>query len=391
MANTQQRNIAGENAAARGLILQSAVNMWQQIFTQNYTTGNILGAVINVNPRNVGLVKRFVVRIDMTFARSAAETHTLTDLGVANVISNIVLTDLSNNQRINTAGWHLFMLSSIRRQLGRGYGPGYGIVFTPVTYPVDLANNYTVQSAPTSFTTGSQTLRVFFEVPLAYSDFELWGSVYANVVNATWNLQITINPNFSVVSTADDTLAVYKSSSTDLAVPSAMTVKVYQNYLDQLPQGPRGPILPQLDLSTAYLLNNTSLTGMTAGQEFTAPYANFRDFLSTIVIYDQAGTRAAGTDINYFALRSANFTNIWQYDPIFATLLARNMMLTDPITGMYVFDQRSQPINTSNYGNMELVMSPITAAAGSQLLVGYEQRAIMNYVAQAGSLANAGG
>jgi hypothetical protein len=226
---------------------------------------------------------------------------------------------------------------------------------------------------------------MFYEVPITIYDNDLRGGIYANVVNGTINLQFTINPNFWLASTADETLGVYKSSTAQAGTLSNVTWTVYQEYLDQIPQGSNGPILPQLDLSTAYLLNNSSVSIPNVSQDIPIPYANFRDFQSTFVIYDDAGLNA-GTDVNYWALQSANYTNIWKVDPYYAALLSREMIGDDWPSGMYYFDHRLQPISTIQFGNMQLVLNAATANSGAQVLVAWESLALINALTNAGSL-----
>lgn len=376
------------NDYARRLILSTAVRRLTPINTQVFGTGNILGNVINVPLRNVGLVMGYYIRVDVTFARSAAETQTLQPLGAANVLSQIILTDLSNNQRIQTAGWHLNLMDTVRKRLRYGNASPFGAAATIGNYPIDYGENYNVISAPTSFTTGTQTMRMWYYVPLAYSDYDLRGAIFASVVNATFNLQFTFNQQFSVISTADGTLACYKSSSTDLIVPSALTVTTYQDYYDQLPQGNNAPILPVLDLGVAYRLNNTFQSGLLVNQDFAIPYPNFQQFMSTALIYDNNGTLNAGTDVAYFALETANYTRVWQRDPILATLISRNLMFDDPPAGMYYFDYRDRPVSTDQFGNQQLLINPstVTSGTGSVLLLGFESLQIINQVSQAGSL-----
>jgi hypothetical protein len=372
--------LAAMNFQARQLLLANGLNMWQQINVQSFNA-NIPGTVITIPLRNVGYVKKLYVEILCTVARSAAETQTRTPFGPANIFSNIILTDLSNNQRINTAGWHMHMLATARR------GKAFGAAYTNDS-PVDIGSNYDVMIAPTSFGAGNQTIRMFYEIPLAYSDTDLRGGIYASTVNATFQLQLTVNPNFFVAAGSNPVLAVYQSDGAALGTISEMTVRTYQNYLDQVPMGRNGPILPIQDLSQAYLINNTAVQALAVSQDNVIPYANFRDFLSTFFIFDQGGTLNAGTDVNYWALRSANYTNIFNLDPYIATLLgARNLISDDYPAGMYYFDFRQKPINTIQYGNMEMVLNPSSVAgATSQLLVGYEAMAIINQVTQAGSL-----
>jgi hypothetical protein len=374
------------NNYARNLVLAKAIDMWQ-IIDARTLTGTIPGQTVNIPVRNVGLIKRFVVEISGTFTRAAAETYTKTAFGPANILSQVVFTDLSNQTRINTAGWHLHFLATARRQAA------FGAAVTNDS-PVAIGSNYPViqLTSPVAGTPG--TFRMFYEIPISYGDFDLRGAVYAAVVSSTMNLQLTINPNFAVASTADPTLAVYISDGAIGGTLSNVQVKTYQNYLDQVPMSNSGPILPLLDLSTAYLLNNTVVSGLVANQDNAIPYANFRDFLSTFAIYDNFGTASTvGTDINTWSIQSANYTNIIQLDPFMSSLLTREIINDDfpavTARSTYYFDHRRKPISTLQYGNMQLVANLAQVQAStSNILIGYESLAIINQVTQAGSLYN---
>jgi hypothetical protein len=208
------------------------------------------------------------------------------------------------------------------------------------------------------------------------------------------NLQMTINPNFVVATGANPLLSVYSSSAAGTGVLSNVEINVYQNYLDQLPVAKNGPVLPLLDLATAYLINNTVATGISQGQDFAIPYANFRNFMSTFAIYDNFGSSAVvGDEINYWSIQSANYTNIIKIDPFMSSLLTRNIVNDDfpaaPGRTSYYFDHRRKPISTIQYGNMQLVANPAAVQSpSSQMLVGYEALALINMITQAGSLYN---
>lgn len=368
------------NQMARQAILASAIDMWLPIYTQT-PTGVIPGQIINIPVRNVGLIKRFVIRIRGTVVQGAAETQTLTEFGLANVLSNITFTDLNNQVRVNTAGWHCHYVASARRQAA------YGAAFTnDQAVLTGIGSNYPVISAVAAVTT-IQPFTMYYEVPISYGDFDLRGAIYANVVNATMNLQITFNPNFWLASGADPTLGVYQSSTAQLGTLAITDFRVYQNFLDQLPMTQNGPVLPILDLSHAYMLQNTAFGGLTNGSDNPIPFANFRQFLSTFIVYDNTALNI-GTDINYFALQSANYTNIFKLDPFTSKLINERQIIADdfPI-GMYYFDTRRKPLITTQYGNMQLVVNPSSVAgAGSQFLVGFEMLSLINQVANAGSL-----
>jgi hypothetical protein len=127
-----------------------------------------------------------------------------------------------------------------------------------------------------------------------------------------------------------------------------------------------------------------------AGQDFPYQYANFRDFLSTFAVYVNNGTtgaRGVGADINYWALQSANFTNIWKKEPALVALESRQLIQTDFPPGVYYFGTREKPISTTQYGNMQLVLNAATAANNPYELIAVEDFALVQTLSMAGSLA----
>jgi hypothetical protein len=393
MSAQQQAQVAyQQNMAARLAVLQMAQNMWQNIYSTTLT--NVpYGSVINVPIRQVGLTKRFLIEVAFTVSQSAAETQTLTKLGPANIFSNVTLNDLSNYTRVNTAGWHLFQLACMKQAFFSGpAGQGqtnfqpapsvYGAAYTNDS-PIQAKAGAAVINAPSPVTTAA-TGRMFFEVPVAYSDADLRGAIYTSVVSATMYLQMTVNPNFGVGTAGDPTLAVYQSSTAALALITSMTINVYQNYLDQIPLGQNGPILPAQDISKMYLLTNGSFSALTGGQDFPITFPNFRAWQSLCVMYDNVGVTNYGTDVSLFQLQTANLANIRQLDPFTQLLFQRQALKNDFTAGSYYFDFRDKPINTNQYGNMQITVRP-TASTGT-LLVAYEGIGIANQVINAGSI-----
>lgn len=377
------QQLAAQNDYARRAILALGVPMTFSIYSQTIPTPNA-GQVINIVPKNVGLLKRFIVEITGTVTAGAGETLTRTKLGLANILSNVQFNDLSNQVRINTTGWHLNMIATARR------GAAYGAAFASDT-PCGFGSNYPVMDAPASVNAGApQTFRAMFEIPICYSDTDFRGGIYLAVVSANAGLQLQINPNFLGASGVDETLYGYKSDSANpVSTLTGMTVQVYQEIIDQIPPQQNGqPILPVQDLTQAYLLNNTAFSGLNVGQDLGMPYANFRQFLSTCLIYDNQGLNP-GTDITSFAMQIANYTNLIKYDPFINQLKTRNMIGDDFPIGAYYFDHRMKPIDTIQFGNQQLIITPSNVAGvNTQVLLGYEAIAIINQLIQAGSLAN---
>lgn len=379
------------NARVRAILLAQAVEMKQVIFSGVLSAAQATGqAAINIPPRSVGLVKKFIVEISGTMNNTdGANTANISDIGLDNLLAptnGCVFTDLQNNVRIQTAGWHLGRVFKAKHR----WGMADALLSTALVEAGVDGNIFGVTVAPTGVAHGANAAFAYtYEIPIAYSDEDLRGAVYLGVVNAVAQLQLNMNPAPFAAAGVDSTTAVWKGAAGNL---SNVTLTVYQVYLDQLPQGKGGPLLPPLDMSTVYELKNTvNQQPFQAGQDNPLSYANFRRFLSTSYIYNDnpaadAG-RTAGTDVNYFALQSANFTNIFKVDPLEAARLVRVLMYKDLPKGCYYFSHRKKPISTISYGNMQLILNPSTAAAGAYALVGWEDFATVNALMQAGSLA----
>ena len=386
---TPQISPAQLNMMQRQAVLQSSVEMTQQIFSQTIAAPTAGNNVLNVIPRNVGMIKRFIVEITGSAIENGTANTSATILGLANLLSNVSFFDLNNNQRINTTGWHLAILKQAKN---RHMAPN-AYSKTPTAVDSLIADEFNQPVFPVVVYTppaksATQAFRAVFEIPLAYSDDDLRGAVYANVINATMQLQLTLNPNPSVGAGTDSTLNVF--GGTGIAPITNVTVTVYQVYLDQLPIGKNGVVLPIVDLSTVYELKTTNFAPVSLNQDFPVPYANFRDFLSTTAIFNSTGLTAGltvGTDVNYWALQSANFTNLWKIDPLLAAQRTREILGGDIGHGIYYFSHRRKPISTTQYGNMELILNASAAAAASYLLIGWEDFALVNTLTQAGSLA----
>lgn len=377
--NMQIRNLIVHGIPSQGI--PPSVDMWQPL-NPILPSGAGFGSVLTSQLRNVGLVKRLLVKITGTISAAASNAHTLTKLGLANAVSNITFTDLANNQRINTTGWHLAAVSSAKRR--RVWGAA-----NTTDSPMGYGNNYNAISAPATIAaSGAGNFVMYYEVPFVRNDHDLRGLIMGAVATATMQVQVTINPNFCVASGADATGAVYQSASSTPGTLSNLTFQVYQNYLDQYPRQANGaPILPALDVGTAYVLTNTSSATPIANQDNSFPFVNQRQFLSTTMVYDNAGTLNPGTDITSWKLTSANFTNILYYDPITLALIDRVRISDDFPTGMYYLDFNDRPVDTSVFGNMQVILNPSNVGGSTAVvLLGWEAYGIIGQINQGGSI-----
>ena len=407
-AQTLAAQQAWLNTTARAAIKARAIKRCYQIFSGNFVPANV--PQITVNPQNVGLLRGFWVQVNLSVTNGSAVTINLTDLGPANAIAQFQFQDLQNNSRIQAPGWAV-AFNNTARTPPLPFGAAV-LHATGMDAPTNYGNVFAGQiSAPATIAAaGTGNVIMWYWIPIAYSDVDLRGAIWANVVNATMQLNIAFPGNggtsqygvsLCVPNGSDSTQAVFVGAAAG-AVTSVTTtnaaINVYQVFYDQIPVLPAAMngfpagtlLLPVTDLATIYELKQTVQTAVQPNQDFNYQYSNFRDFLSTFVIYVNNGTtgaRTGGTDMNYLQLLSANCTAIWKKSPALVALETREKLLCDLPPGCYYLNYRSRPISTTQYGNMQLTINPSTAAAGAYALYAVEDFALIQTLSVAGSLA----
>lgn len=380
-AQPTAQQLMQQNMLARQVVIGNAIKMKQQIFSQSINPAT--QSVINISGnaiRNVGLLLGFIVEVSASVTNGITNVATRTPFGNANLVTQFRYDDLSNFTRIQVPGWYLAMLNSVR------HGMGYGGVYAN-NIPMGYGENYNVYDGSATIAASAvDLLKMQYYIPIAYSETDLRGAIWMSTVSATSNLQITLNTTpFSLAGNPIN--YVYTGNATG-AYTGNVTVTVYQVYLDQVPRMQDGtPILPMQDLNTVYELKQTTFSSPTANQDYPMAYSNFRSFLSTLAVFDNAGVYNAGTDVNYWSLASANFTNIFKLSPSIAALQSRASIMSDFPVGTYFFESRDIPVNTINYGNMELNLNASSASAGARVLVGYESFGLISQIVGASSLA----
>jgi hypothetical protein len=389
-AKVQQVSQAENDAIMRRNIFAVGIERLQPLPPVSFNPAN--QTQVTIQPQNVGLVRGFLVKVAGTItntnAGSSGAAFALTQFGASNVLRNIVFTDTNNQTRHQTQGWHVGLINSAKQPMvmGAAYAPNV---------PVNYGNNWTVQSATTAPAAGADgTVQFYYYIPLSYGKYDLRGAMWAGITNAVAQLQLEINPT-PVVASGDATLAVYSGNTGGWKSGSTVTISVWQDYIDQIPMvntsaGPQ-PMVPMSDLQTLYCLNNTTLTGLTVSQDYGVAFGNWRQFLSTCIVYNNAGVLNVGSDINDFKLMTANTSQIWKMGPSEAALMARSTFLADPPKGVYYFDSRLRPINTQQWGNVQIMVNPsVVTSSASALMVGWEYFTQANQVTSAQSLPSGG-
>lgn len=401
-AATAQQNAAAANALANQLIRSQSIEMFTQLapVSLSSTISNV-GQVVNVTPRNVGLLKGFYVEFSAQVKNTNASVAiTPTPLSPLNLFSNIQFTDLQNNVRINCPGYQLGILNTIKQK--NPFATAFLSTATDTVVKYGANSTATVQTqagidtlwnAPASIATGATgVVTGVLWIPIAYSDHDYRGAIYANVINGQMNLQFTVNPSPAYVTGGDQMLSMYgvADSGTTVSILNT-TVQVTQVYMDQLPIDPRSglPILPQRDLATIYELKNTTFTSAVPNNDFPMQYPNFRDVLSSIVLLDTLGAPPSIPNVtNYFSLQAANSTNIFKRTPNLNQALVRNVMGFDLPLGVTYFSYRGKPLSTTQYGNLQLIFNGNSSWSSSYAIYHcWESFASIATITQSGSLA----
>lgn len=390
-----------QDAIATRAILASAVDRIQLVSAEQVFPAS--NPVLIVQPINVGLIKRYTIVCTGVITNSGTGTVTLTPFGLANLFGQggVQYTDLNNYLRVNTSGAHLTLLAQAKRR--RAYGSTVddnqaGV--TTVTFRSKMTNVepafWGVFQAPATIAAGtSGNFRAVFELPLSYTDDDLRGAVWANVLNAVQQITLTFNQQAVVADPGDHTFAVYSGAAGSAGSITSVKVTIYQEYLDQLPksQGAQGvtTILPALSLSTVYELKSTIFSAITPNQEFYIPYANQRSFISTFATFNSDGTATGtteGTDVAYWALLAANASYIWKLDPLTVAMKSRDHLSSDTPPGTYYFPTRRKNIATLQFGNLQLTLNANTATPSGYTNVMWEAFALQNTLQSGASLAS---
>jgi hypothetical protein len=370
-----------DNANASAFLRANGKRFTQLIYSTTIAPVAGQQQVVSVPIQPVGLISKFYVEIVTTIANPVGGAlMTRTGMGPWNTLAFIQYTDPNSNARIATPGWHLASVVTRRHRRLPGAAnttdspSSFGATFNTIACPATIAAN----------TTG-QIVAAIYEVPLCFGRHSLKGGVFSGAVFATQSLQLSFNQNFTKPSgTPLD--AVFTGGGTGVNAPTyAVSINVYQEYWDQFPL----QLIPMLspDLSTVYEIKQTALASLIAGADNYVRFSNLRQFQSVVLGFDNGGVLSAGTDVNYFALQSANQTTEWKRTPRLQSYLTRNQIGDGFPPGFYLFDFSEDPISTAAEGNTVLAINPTTVNANAVLQIGWESLGVSSVLASAPSLA----
>lgn len=377
----QNQQAMQANLQARAYLLSQAFDVKQQVDSQTFVPS--ARNVYDISGTNVGIVKGFVLKVQAVIKNNGATDMSLTDFGIANLLKQVTYYDPNNQRHIETSGWHIALVNTIKGQ--KPFGSS-----TPTDSPIKYGDNYDIIDAPQTIAAGATAnVIMHYWIPLAYSDTDLSGAVFANVAQSKQRLRLEFATNSTAfVTNAENPLeAIYKGAAPEDCSIEEISYTCYQHYLDQLPMNNGQYIVPSIDLSTVYLLENTVQAGLTPNADFAVQYGNLYRYLSTIAIYDNGGVfTPKGTDVNYLAQRTANFSDYRKASPDTWNLETRKLIGTDLPPSVYLAETRNRPIYTLQTGNQTFVLNPKTVNQNARLILAYESFVTATHLVNIGTI-----
>ncbi|ATS92580.1 major capsid protein [Gluconobacter phage GC1] len=352
------------DAQAAALVTSEAVKVLQPIGAPYFLNNPPLGispVATTIQPRNVGLLRNILVRVEMEFVVPSGTTLTAGEFGPAALLSGVRFTDLNNLDRINTDGIHLALLASARNRQPAGAA---FMTDTPLGWGNNFGGGIAWPGASVSGTGQTVKVMMTYNVPIMYAEGDYRGAIYLGTTMANCNLNLTVNPAFFAVSNSS---AVDYGFKYDGTAPTVTSLKItsYQDYLDQLPVYNNVVALPWASMSTVYQLLSSSYNNVVADSDFQIEFANLRQYQSIFAVFNNGGTLNPGTDVNAWKLQAANMYNYFNVDPDIISYRTRMALGDDTPLGTYYFSFRDRPINTQTFGNTNLLLNASQANSGA--------------------------
>jgi hypothetical protein len=386
------------NDAIRKAWLSSSAPLIQAVAFAAPTYAQGSATTVNMLGSATGLIRKFYLVVTGTLNATSGTFIPSGPFGITNLLSNITFTDLNTRVRHNTTGPHMHMIQAARR----GWIPGMALTAAAMSETFGATgngcawgNNFFTNSAPTTFTGGTaKNFQWTWEIPVAYTDTDLRGCIWANQVTANNLLSFTINPNFFATNSggADVSGSAYNTATAALGttLPTLTNLKftLYQDMFVQGPQDKNGNILlPQVDMAYSYNLLMVPAQALQANSDNVFFAAPNRQILSHMLLWDNYlyNTTPAGSDVTSIKIQIANSLVVRQMEPGILGYWTRNLIGTDmPVASSggtsttkfdfttYYIDTRRRPLNVQTSGNIGIYFNPNSVQGGAALNIGYE-------------------
>ncbi len=361
MAQTASISPAQQNAMAVARLHATAINNRRMLPTVSLGNG-----FQSIKLDNTGLFKRIFLRCSATLTNTSAAVMNFVQspYGPHNILNNIAYKDFVGNYRTNSHPAFLNIVNSMKS--GRD-------VRDAVPNSQSNVGASIVYNFPSTLAIGaSATIKFQIEIPLCYSNDNLTGIVPAQVAIGQHTLELNVGNFFGL----DPFFSPYVGALPAGLTITPLNVVVTQEFLQ--PQSLAD--VPMLAASNSYgvIGNMTDNNTIIVNQEKYFNYPNARSILSLAFAYNNGNAFNYGTDIGYVEtiIGSSNFPS--RVTPDFLLENMRQHLRADSPAGLYYVGSRSQPINTTLYGQVQIGVGPLVVNPGAYMAFGYEIFAPLN-------------
>lgn len=321
-----------QNLVMRQIALARYPRQRKELITVTGTAGE----TNRVKLFNVGIITKLLVHVRVNYTPGMSNAK-LSPKAPWNMIKRIQLQDYEGFDRINLTGYQLWVINSVRKR-------------TPAFLNNENTKNRNGSPVFDTATTNPTDAEFIIEIPLAYNENnDLRGAILAQTGVGDLHLNITWNDTMSDGGNDD---AVFISNT--LTTVNSITATVMQDFLFPQPVANGQVALPLADLSTVYELNGAlRMTDNVAdGQERLLNYPNVR---SVIGIYANWMNNGIMRDTISRLRLIANGNNVLIENSLSTQLhTQREWCNSDLPAGTFFMTHRDRPIETAQYGNVQL-------------------------------------
>lgn len=367
----EQARIA--NMLARNAITQSAVKQILPVANASIplTGGALSQTAVQLQPTPVGFQLGFWLGIKANITNTSGGVLTRTPFGGSNLLQNATYFDLGNTPRTNASGKMLEMLMTQKQ------GQPFGATVTPdESYGVGFGNWDIYKVPATIASAATADVKFWFYIPLAYSDFDLRGAVFGNIAQAMQRLNLTFPTSAQMIASNVESPvdAVYQSASATKTITiNSWSYEVYlHTYGAGLPMRDGQYIAPLNDLGTVYALNETSVTGLTVGQQLSVPFPNSWEYISLTSVFANGNQQNAGTDVTDIETKTASGISWGALTPDIHALTTSLRIKAHPPAGMYFDSYHQKSVKVAEYGAMTWNLRPKVVNTGANVRIAYE-------------------
>lgn len=363
------QQLQAQNLAERQVLLATAERMNQNIGVQNAMlpyNGGAAAASLNGTPLlrqklfNVGVITSLDITVTMSLNITAAAV--LSPKAPWNLLSFIGTRDFSQELRVNSTGFLVWLLNTVR------YRKPHGLTMRTDSFYPNGGFNWPFPKLPTAIG-NNQTLQFKMRVPVCYDpERDTTGAILAQALTGELYLELGLNPQVF----GTDVDSVFMSGAGTI---NSVSVKTVQNYLAPAatPGASGGApqiILPALDLSTVYEINGSMRTNadLSANIERLITVPNTRTIMSVFLNYINGGLMNPGTDISEMRLLIGGSLPLKTWTPDDLAFYTREDLSFDLPPSVYYFSSRAKPIDTIQYGNTQYGIKPTSVLGGNTYL-----------------------